>query len=61
MITYLSIGFYYKKYNSPFSEPPIGPFKNEEDAIKAAGGLYVPESEFFSIIRVPFDNWAWGP
>jgi len=34
----LELGYYYKKYNTPFNELPIGPFRNRNQAFKAAFG-----------------------
>lgn len=60
MATMLTTGYYFKKYETPFNEAPIGPFKNEQEARAAAGGKKVEDAEYYALIHVPFHNFAWG-
>ncbi len=60
MATMLTTGYYFKKYDTPFNDPPIGPFHNEQQARAAAGGKKVEDGEYYALINVEFMNFAWG-
>ena len=60
MISLLTPGWYYKLYGTPLAQAPVGPFRTQGEAIAAAAAAD-PDVQGFALLRVIFDNFAWGP